>query len=89
MQSVECDVEFRSDDGTDKLEPVLKTYGKLFRDGGKVLDRPFFVRDLQEQGVEEAGFVNTRTIDYKVCAAGLDIDTLIYAVIPDSRWRVA
>lgn len=66
VQSVECDVEFRSDDGTLELEPVMKIYGKLFREGGKVLDRPFFVRELQQQGMGEAGFKDMKTIDYKV-----------------------
>lgn len=72
-------MEFRSDDGTTELEPEMKTYGKLFREGGKVLGRPFFVRELQQQGLKEAGFVDIKTIDYKACMLILCIvRTLIF-----------
>lgn len=68
VQSGECDVEFRSDDGTTELEPVLKTYGELFREGGKMLNLPFFVQELQKQAFDEAGFVEQKSVRYKVCA---------------------
>lgn len=66
VQSAEADIEFRSDDRTIDLEPVFKTYQKLFEDGGKVLGNSFFVRDLQKKAFEEAGFVDVKTVDYKV-----------------------
>ena len=66
MQSGECDVDFRSDDETTDLEPVLKTYGQLFREGGKILGYPFFVRELQQEAFEAAGFTDIKTVDYKV-----------------------
>lgn len=68
MQSVECDVEFRSDNGTTKLEPVLASYGDLFREGGKVLNQSFFVQELQQQAIDQAGFVEKKVVRYKVCA---------------------
>jgi hypothetical protein len=67
VQSGECDVEFRSDDGTVELEPVLAKYGNLFREGGKIMDRPFFVRELQEEAFNKAGFVDQQKVIYKVC----------------------
>ncbi|CCE32550.1 uncharacterized protein CPUR_06410 [Claviceps purpurea 20.1] len=66
VQSVECDVRFRSDDGSTELEPVLASFGDLFEEGGKVLNRPFFVQEPQRQAFDEAGFVETRTVQYKV-----------------------
>ncbi|KAK7419799.1 hypothetical protein QQX98_003172 [Neonectria punicea] len=58
VQSVEADVEFRSDDGTTDQEPALKMFKKLYDDSGKALDRPFFVHHLQQKGFEEAGFTD-------------------------------
>ena len=66
MQSGECDVEFRCDDGSIDQEPVLETYGSLFREGGEVMGRPFFVQELQQQAFEDAGFVDRKTVRYKV-----------------------
>ncbi|KAG6173301.1 hypothetical protein E4U51_005736 [Claviceps purpurea] len=66
VQSVEYEVEFRSDDGTTELEPVLASYGDLFREASKVLGRPFSVREIQQQVFDEAGFVDTRVVQYKI-----------------------
>ncbi|KAG6069832.1 hypothetical protein E4U16_007324 [Claviceps sp. LM84 group G4] len=66
VESVEGDVEFRSDDGTLELEPVLASFGELFRDAGKVLNRPFFVEDLQRQAFDDAGFVDKKVVRFKV-----------------------
>ncbi|EWG41488.1 hypothetical protein FVEG_15297 [Fusarium verticillioides 7600] len=69
-QSGEADVTFRSDDGTTELEPVFKTYQKLFEDGSKILGNPFFVHDLQQKAFEEAGFKDIETVDYKFPIGG-------------------
>ncbi|CCE35183.1 uncharacterized protein CPUR_02114 [Claviceps purpurea 20.1] len=66
LQSVEYDVEFRSDDGSTALEPVLASLGELFREAGKVLNRPFFVKELQQQALDEAGFVEKTVLQYKI-----------------------
>ncbi|KAI5468173.1 S-adenosyl-L-methionine-dependent methyltransferase [Mariannaea sp. PMI_226] len=66
MQSGEADIEFRSDDGTVDQEPVLKLCKKLYDDGGAAMGRPFFVHDIQQKAVEEAGFVDIKTVDYKI-----------------------
>ncbi|KAG6172122.1 hypothetical protein E4U51_007799 [Claviceps purpurea] len=66
VQSVEVDVDFRSDDGSTELEPVLASYGDLFREGGKIMNRHFFVQELQQQAFDEAGFVDKRVVRYKV-----------------------
>ncbi|KAG6174936.1 hypothetical protein E4U51_008385 [Claviceps purpurea] len=60
VESVEGDVEFCSDDGTTELEPILASFGELFREAEKVLNRPFFLRDVQRQAFDEAGFVEKR-----------------------------
>ncbi|CAG7564463.1 unnamed protein product [Fusarium equiseti] len=65
VQSAEADVEFRCDDGSVDLEPNLQLFKKLFVEGGKLINTPFFVYDLQVKGFEEAGFEEIRTVDYK------------------------
>ncbi|KAF4498432.1 hypothetical protein FAGAP_5392 [Fusarium agapanthi] len=70
VQSGEADVTFRSDDGTTELEPVFKTYQKLFEDGSQILGNPFFVHDLQQKAFEEAGFTDVETVDYKFPIGG-------------------
>ncbi|KAG6156589.1 hypothetical protein E4U51_008204 [Claviceps purpurea] len=66
VQSVEMDVNYRSDDGTTDLEPVLASFGDLFREAGEILNRPFFVHDLQRQAFDEAGFVEKKVVRYKI-----------------------
>ncbi|KAG6173298.1 hypothetical protein E4U51_005733 [Claviceps purpurea] len=66
VQSVEYDVEFRSDDGSTDLEPVLASFGELFREAGKVLKCPLFVNEIQQEVFDEAGFVDKRVLRYKI-----------------------
>ncbi|KAG6071979.1 hypothetical protein E4U16_005730 [Claviceps sp. LM84 group G4] len=66
VESVEYEPEFCSDDGTTELEPVLASFGELFRETGKLLNRPFFVEEIQKQAIDEAGFVEKRVVRYKI-----------------------
>ncbi|KAG6163486.1 hypothetical protein E4U51_005675 [Claviceps purpurea] len=66
VQSVEIDVDLRSDDGSTELEPILASYGNLFREGSKITNRPFFLQEIQQQAFDEAGFVEKRRVQYKV-----------------------
>ncbi|CCE32405.1 uncharacterized protein CPUR_06265 [Claviceps purpurea 20.1] len=66
VESVEYEVEFRSDDGTTALEPILSSFGNLFREAGRVLNRSFFVREIQQQAFDDAGFVEKRVVPYKI-----------------------
>ncbi|CCE28852.1 uncharacterized protein CPUR_02541 [Claviceps purpurea 20.1] len=66
VESIEYDVELRSDDGTTELEPVLYSYGDLFREASKILKRPLFVREIQPRALDEAGFIEKRVIQYKI-----------------------
>ncbi|CCE35190.1 uncharacterized protein CPUR_02121 [Claviceps purpurea 20.1] len=66
VESVEYDIEFRSDDGSIELEPGLASFGELFREAGKVLNRPFFVQDIQQQSFDEAGFIDKTMRRYKI-----------------------
>ncbi|KAM0191652.1 hypothetical protein ACHAPI_008703 [Fusarium lateritium] len=70
IESVEADVRIRCDDGTTDMEPVWKTCDKMYEEGGKVLNRPFFVSDLQVEGMKKAGFVDLKTVDYKIPIGG-------------------
>ncbi|KAJ4190495.1 hypothetical protein NW767_011321 [Fusarium falciforme] len=66
VQTVEADIEFRSDDDTIKLEPAFDTYHRLFREGGKALGSSFFVHEEQTKGFQEAGFEDVKIVDIKV-----------------------
>ncbi|KAG6080762.1 hypothetical protein E4U16_008154 [Claviceps sp. LM84 group G4] len=67
VQSVEIDGQFCSDDGSTELEPILlASYSDLFREAGKILKRPFFVQEVQQQAFDEAGFVEQKAIRYKI-----------------------
>ncbi|KAM0242157.1 hypothetical protein ACHAP5_007395 [Fusarium lateritium] len=70
VQSAEADVRFRSDDGSTELEPIFKTYQKLFEEGSKITGNPFFVHELQQKAFEEAGFTDIKTVDYKFPVGG-------------------
>ncbi|CCE35194.1 uncharacterized protein CPUR_02125 [Claviceps purpurea 20.1] len=68
VESVEYDVEFRSDDGTVELEPVLSSFVELFREAGNALNCPFFVQEIREHAFDEAGFVDKKVVRYKIPA---------------------
>ncbi|KAF5004744.1 hypothetical protein FDECE_8770 [Fusarium decemcellulare] len=72
VQSCEADVHFYSDDGTTESEPVLKTWARLYEEGGKAMGRPFFLLQdqLQEKGFNEAGFTDIKVVDYKLPVGG-------------------
>ncbi|WZH48292.1 S-adenosyl-L-methionine-dependent methyltransferase [Fusarium acuminatum] len=65
VQSAEADVRFRSDDGSTELEPIFKTYQKLFEEGSRIIGNPFFVHELQQKAFKETGFTDIKTVDYK------------------------
>ncbi|CCE28837.1 uncharacterized protein CPUR_02526 [Claviceps purpurea 20.1] len=60
VESLEYEPEFRSDDGSMDLEPVLASYGELFREASKFLDRPLFLKEIQPRALDEAGFIESR-----------------------------
>ncbi|KAG6172688.1 hypothetical protein E4U51_006977 [Claviceps purpurea] len=66
VESIEYDVEFRSDDGTTELEPVLASFGELFREASKILKRPLYVQEIQPQALDEAGFIDKKIVRYKL-----------------------
>ncbi|KAG6084314.1 hypothetical protein E4U16_002122 [Claviceps sp. LM84 group G4] len=66
VESLEYDAEFLSDDGTTELEPILASFGELYRQASKILNRPLFVQEIQPQALDEAGFIDKRVIPYKV-----------------------
>ncbi|CCE28044.1 uncharacterized protein CPUR_01518 [Claviceps purpurea 20.1] len=65
VESAEIDAQFYSDDGTTELEPVLASCGELYCEAGKVLNRPFFLSEIQPQAFDEADFVEKRVVRYK------------------------
>ncbi|KAL6411376.1 uncharacterized protein AUP68_05080 [Ilyonectria robusta] len=65
VQSCEADVHFFSDDGTTDAEPVLKTWDKLYTDGGKATGRNFFILDDQRSAFKAAGFEDVNVVNYK------------------------
>ncbi|CCE28843.1 uncharacterized protein CPUR_02532 [Claviceps purpurea 20.1] len=66
VESLEYEAEICSDDGSTNLEPVLASYGELFRQAGEVMKRPLFVHEILPQALEEAGFIDKRVVRYKI-----------------------
>ncbi|CCE28863.1 uncharacterized protein CPUR_02553 [Claviceps purpurea 20.1] len=66
VESVEYESEICSDDGSTELEPVLASYGELFREASKMLNRPLFVKEIQPQCLDAAGFVDRKVVRYKL-----------------------
>ncbi|KAG6069901.1 hypothetical protein E4U16_007282 [Claviceps sp. LM84 group G4] len=65
VESVEYEPEICSDDGSTELEPVLASYGELFREASKTMNLPLFVKDIQQQALDDAGFIDKRVVRYK------------------------
>ncbi|KAF7548443.1 hypothetical protein G7Z17_g7059 [Cylindrodendrum hubeiense] len=70
VESAEANIQFRSDDGTADLAPVLDLCTRLYDEGGQAIGRPFFMDHLQPKGFKEAGFTDIKTMDYKVPIGG-------------------
>ncbi|EXK82425.1 hypothetical protein FOQG_13294 [Fusarium oxysporum f. sp. raphani 54005] len=82
IQSAEADVHIRSDDGTTDDLDCLKLWAKLFTEGGAALGNPFFVQegDLQEKGIQAAGFTDIKSIEYKFPIGGWPRDPELASV---------
>ncbi|EEU44092.1 uncharacterized protein NECHADRAFT_30036, partial [Fusarium vanettenii 77-13-4] len=81
VQSCEADVHFFCDDDTaddPQVAPYLKTWAKLYEAGGAEMKKPFFVQqeNLQEKGIEAAGFTDMKVVNYKVGHALYDLNLL-------------
>ncbi|KAG6068737.1 hypothetical protein E4U16_007883 [Claviceps sp. LM84 group G4] len=66
VESIEYEPEICSDDRSTELEPVLASYGELFREASEMLDCPLFVKEILPRALDEAGFVDKRVVRYKV-----------------------
>ncbi|KAH8714422.1 S-adenosyl-L-methionine-dependent methyltransferase [Ilyonectria robusta] len=80
VQSCEADVHFFSDDGTTDAEPVLKTWDKLYTDGGKATGRNFFILDDQRSAFKAAGFEDVNVVNYKLPVGGWPKDSKLAEV---------
>ncbi|KAK7430702.1 hypothetical protein QQZ08_002746 [Neonectria magnoliae] len=67
VESYEASPRMESDDGTVTETCAINEWGKFFIEGGKKLDRTFEIldKDLQRKGMEDAGFVDIQTWDFK------------------------
>ncbi|KAM0428629.1 hypothetical protein ACHAPT_006992 [Fusarium lateritium] len=75
VQSCEADIHFFSDDGTTddpEVAPVLKTWANLYEAGAAATKRSFFLQqeNLQEKGIEAAGFTDMKVVNYKLPVGG-------------------
>lgn len=68
IESVEVEVDFVSDDNTVDPDSALALWGRMCKETGIKIGRPFTVLtdDVQKKGLEEAGFVDIQAVDYKV-----------------------
>ncbi|KAF5004806.1 hypothetical protein FDECE_8705 [Fusarium decemcellulare] len=67
VESFEASPRMESDDGTVTERCAINEWGKFFIEGGRKLGRPFTIidEDLQQRYMEEAGFVDIKTWDFK------------------------
>ncbi|KAM0354822.1 hypothetical protein ACHAPU_000647 [Fusarium lateritium] len=67
VESFEASAMLESDDGSVVEGSAISEWGKFFIEGGKKLGRTFTILDddLQKKGMEEAGFVDIQTWDFK------------------------
>ncbi|KAM0351275.1 hypothetical protein ACHAP4_009414 [Fusarium culmorum] len=67
VESFEASPRLESDDGSVQEGSAMSEWGKFFIEGGRKMGRTFTIidDDLQKQGMEEAGFVDIVTWDYK------------------------
>ncbi|KAH7185148.1 S-adenosyl-L-methionine-dependent methyltransferase [Fusarium flagelliforme] len=67
VESFEASPRLESDDGSVQEGSAIDEWGKFFIEGGKKLGRTFTIidDDLQQKGMEEAGFVDIKTWDFK------------------------
>lgn len=83
---------FESDDGTVSDKSATHEWGKFFIEGGKKIGQTFLIleNDLQEKGMEEAGFVDITAVDKKVIPAPYCSDAVTTdSPSVDTRWGVA
>ena len=76
VESLEVEVDYVSDDGTVKPDSAMAMWGRMCREAGPKMGRPFTIlRDrLQRKGMEEAGFTNIHEVDRKVPMGGWPLD---------------
>jgi hypothetical protein len=79
VESFEASPCLESDDDTVKDGSAMSEWGKFFIEGGKRLGRTFTILDddLQKQGMEDAGFTDIQTRDFKV--GTINRPTLLHA----------
>ncbi|RGP71905.1 hypothetical protein FSPOR_3020 [Fusarium sporotrichioides] len=67
VESFEASPCLESDDGSVQEGSAISEWGKFFIEGGKKLGRTFTIidDDLQKKGMEEAGFIDIGTWDFK------------------------
>ncbi|KAK3399766.1 S-adenosyl-L-methionine-dependent methyltransferase [Sordaria brevicollis] len=72
VESMGTNAEFLSDNGSIKPGSALHQWGKVFKEGGRKLGRPFSIYedDLQRKGMEAAGFVDIQIKDIQ-CPMGV------------------
>nr|RBQ94387.1 hypothetical protein FVER53263_09898 [Fusarium verticillioides] len=72
VESYEASPRMESDDGTVTETCAINEWGKFFIEGGKKLNRTFEIidKDLQQKGMEEAGFVDVKVWDFKAPIGG-------------------
>ncbi|RMJ03642.1 hypothetical protein CDV36_014827 [Fusarium kuroshium] len=72
VESYEASPRMESDDGSVTETCAINEWGKFFIEGGKKLNRTFEIldKDLQKKGMEEAGFVDVQTWDFKAPIGG-------------------
>lgn len=66
MESLEMDIQFRSDDGTVKPGDIVDEWSRIFIGAGEKMGRTFKIAERSKKLIEEAGFVDVVEKKYKL-----------------------
>ncbi|KAK0610736.1 S-adenosyl-L-methionine-dependent methyltransferase [Immersiella caudata] len=82
IESAEAEVDFVSDDATVAPDSALALWGRMCKETGEKIGRPFTVLtdNVQKTGLETAGFVDVQTVDFKVPVGGWPRDAKLAEV---------
>ena len=69
VESYEGSPDMESDDDTVPKDSAMADWGPIFKEAGAKISRPFTIlhEDLARRAMEEAGFVDIESRDFKVC----------------------
>lgn len=85
MESLEMDIQFRSDDGTVQPGDVVSEWSRIFIGAGEKMGRTFKIAERSKKLIQEAGFVDVVEKKYKLPVGGWPKDAKLKEI---GRWNL-